>query len=82
MPEWLNSRNDFNEAIKLIENIRADTNNVKSSSGNERVFNDLNRLIYDIKNKKTTRKSVIKIISGFALDLDQQTKKVLFFKIE
>ena len=82
MPEWLSSRNDFNEAIKLTENIRADTNNVKSSSGNKRVFNDLNRLINDIKNKKTTTKSVIKIISGFALDLYQQTKKVLFFKIE
>ena len=32
--KWLSSKNDFNKAIKLIEDIRADTNNVKSSSGN------------------------------------------------
>ena len=28
-PKWLHSKNDFKEAIKLIEDIRADTNNVK-----------------------------------------------------
>ena len=33
LPEWLSSRTDFNEARKLINNIRADTNKVKSSSG-------------------------------------------------
>ena len=56
LPEWLNSRNDFNEARKLINNIRADTNKVKSSSGNEKVFNDLNGLINDIQNKKNYKK--------------------------
>ena len=82
LPEWLNSRNDFNEARKLINNIRADTNKVKSSSGNEKVFNDLNGLINDIQNKKTTRKSAIKKIRNIISDLDQQRqKKVLFFKI-
>ena len=50
LPEWLSSKNDFNESIKLINNIRADTNKFKSSSGNEKVFNDLNGLINDIKN--------------------------------
>ena len=34
LSKWLGSKNDFNKAIKLIEDIRADTNNVKSSSGN------------------------------------------------
>ena len=42
-PKCLSSKNVFNEAMKLIENIRADTNNVKSSSGNKKVFNDLKR---------------------------------------
>ena len=60
LPEWLSSRNDFNEARKLINNIRAHTNKVESSSGDEKVFNDLNRLINGIQNKKTTRKRVIK----------------------
>ena len=33
LPKQLHSKNDFNRAIRLIEDIRADTNNVKSSSG-------------------------------------------------
>ena len=60
LPKWLSSKNDFNEAIKLIEDIRADINNFKSSSGDKKVFNDLDKLINDIKNNKTTRKSTIK----------------------
>ena len=60
LPKWLSSKNDFNEAIKLTEDIRADTNNVKSSSSDKKVFNDLDELINDIKDKKTTRKSTIK----------------------
>ena len=56
LPKWLRSKNDFKKAIKLIEDIRADTNNVKSSSGNKKVFNNLDKLINDIKNKKTTKK--------------------------
>ena len=36
LPEWLSSKNDFNEARKLINNNRADTNKVKLSSGNDR----------------------------------------------
>ena len=31
LPKWLRSKNDFKEAIKLIEDIRADTKNVKLS---------------------------------------------------
>ena len=29
LPKWLSSKDDFNEAAKLINDIRADTNNVK-----------------------------------------------------
>ena len=61
MTKWLSSNNDFNEAIKFIEDIRADTNNVNSSSGDKKGFNDLNELINNIKKKKkNTRKSIIK----------------------
>ena len=50
-PKWLHSKNDFKKTIKLIEDISADTNNVKSSSGDKKVFNGLDKLIHDIKNK-------------------------------
>ena len=69
------SKNDFKEAIKLIEDITADTNNAKSSSGDKRVFNDLDKLINDIKNKKTTKESTIKKIKNIVFDLDQQRQK-------
>ena len=80
--KWLHSKNDFKEAIKVIEDIRAGTNNVKSSD-DKKVFHDLNELINNIKNKKTGRKSTIKKISNIVSDLDQlREKKVLFFKIK
>ena len=42
LPEWLSYKNDFKTAIKLTEDIRADTNNIKSSSCDKKVFNNLN----------------------------------------
>ena len=78
-PKWLSSKNDFNEARKLINDIGADTNKVKSSSGDEKVFNDLNRLINDIQNKKTKRKSTIKKIRNIISNLDQQRQKKYCF---
>ena len=75
LPKWLHSKNDFRNAIKLTEDIRADTNNVKSSSGNKKVFNNLDKLINDIKNKKTTRKNTIEKIKNIVSDLDQQRQK-------
>ena len=59
----------------LIEDIRANTNNVKSSSGDKKVFNDLDKLINDIKNKKTTKESTIKKIKNIVFDLDQQRQR-------
>ena len=67
----MRSKNDFNEVGKLINNIRADTNKVKSNSGNEKVLNDLNGLINDMQNKKTTRKSAIKKVRDILSDSDQ-----------
>ena len=71
LSKWLHSKNDFKKAIKLIEDIRADTNNVKSSSGNKKVFNNLDKLINDIKSKNTTRKNTIEKIKNIVFDLDQ-----------
>ena len=83
LPKWLNSQNDFNKAIKLIEDIRANTNNVKSSSANKKVFNNLDKLINDIKNKKTTKEDNIKKIKNiFFWFRSLKAKKVLFFKIK
>ena len=51
------SKNDFKEAAKLINDIRADTNNLKPSSDDKKVFNDLNRFIADISNNKVKKES-------------------------
>ena len=74
LPKWLHSKNDFKKAIKLTEDINADTNNVKSRSGDKKVFNNLDKLINDIK-KKTTRKNTIEKIKNIVSGLDQQRQK-------
>ena len=38
LPKWLSSKNDFNEATKLIQDIRADTNNGKTSLDDKKCF--------------------------------------------
>ena len=76
----MSSKNDFNKAKKLINDIGADTNKVKSSSGNKKVFNDLNRLINDKQNRETTRKSTIEKINIISNLKQQKQKKVPFFK--
>ena len=60
LPKWLSSKNDFNEARKLINDIGADTNKVKRSSADEKLFNDLDGLINDIQNKKLQEKVPLK----------------------
>ena len=60
LPKWLSSKNDFNEAAKLINDNRSRTNKVKPGSGNKKVFNDLNRLINDISNNKVKKESTTK----------------------
>ena len=71
MPKWLHSKNDFKKAIKLTGNIGTDTNNVKSSSRDKKVFNNLDKLINEIKTKKNTRKNTIEKIKNIVSDLDQ-----------
>ena len=75
LPKWLHTKNDFKKAIKLIEDIRADTNNIKSGPGNKKVCNNFDKLINDINNKETTRKNTIEKIKNIVSDLDQQRQK-------
>ena len=58
----------------------ADANNGKSTSGNKKLFNNLDKLINDIKNKKTARKNVIGKMKNIVSDLDQlrQKEKTVF----
>ena len=80
LPKWLRSENDFKEAIKLIEDIKTDTSGVKSSSDDKKVFNNLDKLINDIKNKKsTTRKNAIEKSKNIVSDLNQQRQNKYCF---
>ena len=47
LPEWLESKNDFNEAKKLIDDIELRINKVKVNKEDKKVFKDLNKLIID-----------------------------------
>ena len=75
LPKWLNSNNDFNKAIKLINDIRADTSSFKPSSGNKKVFNDLEKLINDIRNNKVKKESVIIRVEKSIAELEQLSQK-------
>ena len=78
----MSSKSDFNEAAKLINNIRDDTNNVKPGSGNKKVFDDLEKLINDISNNKVKKESEINRMKKSLAELKQLRQiKVLFFKI-
>ena len=77
----MSSKNDFNEAAKLINDIRDDTKNVKPGSGDKKVFDDLEKLINDISNNKVKKESAIKRMKKSLAELKQlRPKKVLVFK--
>ena len=57
LTELLESKNDFNEAKKLINDIRIDMSNVKVGYGDKKVSNDLNRSITDISNDKVKKEN-------------------------
>ena len=60
LSKWLKSKNDFNEANKLINNIRIDMSNVKVCCKDKKVSNDLNRMITDINNNTIKEENSIK----------------------
>ena len=75
LPEWLESKNDFNEAKKLIDDIEVDINKVKASKEDKKVFNDLNKLIIDINNNKVKKEDAVKRLNKSIPDLDQLKQK-------
>ena len=75
LPEWLESKNDFNEAKKLIDDIDVDLNKVKASKKDKKVFNDLNKLIIDINNNKIKKEDAVKRLNKSISDLDQLKQK-------
>ena len=75
LPEWLESKNDFNEAKKLIDDIEVDINKVKASKEDKKVFNDLNKLIIDINNNKVKKENAVEKLDKSISDLDQSKKK-------
>ena len=80
LPEWLESKNDFNEAKRLIDDIRIDINIVKASKEDKKVFNDLNILIIDINNNQVKKEDPVKNLEKNMSDLTQlrQEKKTVF----
>ena len=55
LPEWLEARNDFNEAKRLNHDIRIDMNKVKASKEDKKLFNYLSRLMTGINNNKAKK---------------------------
>ena len=75
LPKSLESRNDFNEAKKLINDIRIDKNNVEVRYKDKKVFNDLNRWLNDRSNNKDKKEDVIKRLKKCISDLSQLRQK-------
>ena len=59
LPKWLESKNDFNEAKRLIDNIRIEMDKDQVSKKDKKVINDLNKLIIDISNDKMKEKDAV-----------------------
>ena len=83
LPEWLESKNDFNEAKRLIGDIGVDMNKFKASKEDKKVFNDLNKLIIDINNDKVKDEDTVERFTNIYLTwINQSKNKVLFFEIK
>ena len=83
LPEYLESKNEFNEAKKLVDDIEVDINKAKVSKEDKTVFNELNTLIIEINNNKAKKEDAVKRLSKSISDLDQlKQKKILFFEIK
>ena len=75
LPEWLESKSDFNEAKRLTDDIRVDMNKVKASKEDIKIFNDLNKLIIDINNNKIKKEDAAERLNKSISDLDQLKQK-------
>ena len=80
LPEWLKSKNNFDEAKKLVCDIRIDTSNVNVGYRDKKVFNDLNRQITDVSNNKVKKEDAVKKLEKSISDLNQlrQEESIVF----
>ena len=75
LSEWLELKNDFTKAKKLILDFRIDMNKAKVSKEDKKVFNELNRLITDISNNRVEKENADERLKISLLDLDQLKQK-------
>ena len=75
LPEWLESKNDFNEAKKLIDDVKVDMNKANVSKEDKKVFNYLNRLITDISNNRVEKENAVERLKKSLLGLDRLKQK-------
>ena len=75
LSEWLESKNDFNETKKLIDDIEVDINKVKASKKDKKVFNDLNKLIIDIDNNRVKKEDAAERLKESISDVEQLKQK-------
>ena len=75
LPEWLESKNYFNEAKKQIDDIEVDINKVKTGKEDKKVFNALNKLIIGINNNKVKKEEAVKRSNKSIPDLNQLKQK-------
>ena len=80
LPNWLELKNDFNEAKGLINDIRIDVTKVKVTKEDRNVFNGLNKLITDINNNRVKKEYAVERLKKSISDLKRlrQKQKTVF----
>ena len=59
LPKWLESKNDFSEAKRLINNIKINMNKNEVRKKDKKVFNGLDKLIISITNNKIEERDAV-----------------------
>ena len=70
LPEWLESKIDFNEGKRLIHDTGVGMNKFKASKQDKKAFNDLNKLIIDINNNKFKKEDDVERFNKRIFGLD------------
>ena len=68
-------KSDFNEAKRLIDDIKIDMNKIKVSKEDKFFFNDFNKLIIDINKNKVIKEDAVERLNKRISDLDQLKQK-------
>ena len=79
LPNWLESKNDFNETKKLIDDVEVDMNKVKVSKEDKKVFNDLNKLIIDINNNEIKKEDAVERLNKKYISLRSTKAKTKYY---